>query len=83
MTHCVAARASALFLFADFPDARAARRPDLYILVLAVNDPRRQRVEGSGEVRLNTRVLNMRHFTSTAPARGARVPNPAISNSCL
>ena len=27
--------------------------------------------------------INMRRFTSTAPARGARVPNPAISNSCL
>ena len=25
----------------------------------------------------------MRRFTSTAPARGARAPNRAISNSCL
>ena len=26
---------------------------------------------------------NMRRFTSTVPARGARAPNRAISNSCL
>ena len=26
---------------------------------------------------------NMRRFTSTAPVRGARAPNHAISNSCL
>ena len=26
---------------------------------------------------------HMRRFTSTAPARGARAPNRAISNSCL
>ena len=28
-------------------------------------------------------VLHMRRFTSTAPARGTRAPNRAISNSCL
>ena len=28
-------------------------------------------------------IMYMRRFTSTAPARGARAPNHAISNSCL
>ena len=28
-------------------------------------------------------LAHMRRFTSTAPARGARTPNRAISNSCL
>ena len=28
-------------------------------------------------------ITHMRRFTSTVPARGARAPNRAISNSCL
>ena len=33
--------------------------------------------------KVNNLILHMRRFTSTVPARGARVPNHAISNSCL
>ena len=30
-----------------------------------------------------TMLMDMRRFTSTVPARGARAPNRATSNSCL
>ena len=37
-----------------------------------------------GELQLEQLIiLYMRRFTSTVPARGARAPNRAISNSCL
>ena len=40
-------------------------------------------LSGFFEKTISIEIHHMRRFTSTVPARGARAPNRAISNSCL